>query len=193
MTTEYREPELQECDDDEAPITPSDENAPGDEVEALIVKAHDSHLAASRAAEAAKDHLRFAIETGESLKKLKDLIGHGRWLRWFAENEPRLGFSTRTATDYMKMAELSDKDRQRAADLTSIRSVLKAFKKGRTHERPPSPTLSEPYSVLVDAVIRCRGADALLAYIRGLDEANEVSRAKFEEAVRAVQEEWGAP
>ena len=199
MTTEFREPDRQDREDDEAPIdidrasAPTNVNTQGDKVEDLIVKAHDSHLKASRAAEAAKDHLRLAIETGESLKKLKKLIGHGKWLRWFAENEQRLGFSERTSSDYMRMADLSEKDRQRAADLTSIRSVLKALKeKGPPQDPIPRPTLAEPIATLLDVCIQQANAAAVLGYIRGLKEANEVSPDQFEQAVRAVQQEWGA-
>jgi hypothetical protein len=96
----------------------------------------------------------------------------------------------------MWLAGLSEADWQRVANMPlrdAAQELRKAEKEDRDPQDPiPTPPLAEPIATLLDVCIQQADAAAVLAYIRGLEEANEVSRAKFEEAVRAVQEQWGA-
>ena len=52
--------------------------------------------------EAARATLAHAIRAGELLQQAKELLKHGEWAPWLAEN---CEFSARTARNYMRLAE----------------------------------------------------------------------------------------
>jgi hypothetical protein len=159
-------------------------------IETLLSHANESHLDSQRAAGEA---VRFATEAGKALQEIKDLVGHGNWRGWLSDNRERLKFSARTATDYIRLAKMSEANRQRAADL-SIRATLKML--GAPEDDPedsnppnlttPSPTLSEPYLItFMHAILRDARADVITSYLRTLEQANPVSADELDAAVRA--------
>jgi hypothetical protein len=164
-------------------------------IETLLARANECHLAATRAdeesARLAKESTRLAKETGDVLRELKQIVGHGGWLRWLKDNEDKLGFSNRTARLYMQLAELPELDWQRVADLP-LRQAMKAMAVGKPQEPTPTPSLSPDYALLVDACILLAGADVVSAYIERLECKNKVSTDRFDQAVIAVRRELAA-
>jgi hypothetical protein len=167
----------------------------GVEIDALIAQSNEAHRKSRRAAGAS---MRFGREAGKALLKIKEAVqsNGGRWLAWQEAYKDKFEYSTRSARLYMWLAGLSEADWQRVANMPlrdAAQELRKAEKEDRDPQDPiPTPPLAEPIATLLDVCIQQADAAAVLAYIRGLEEANEVSRAKFEEAVRAVQEQWGA-
>jgi hypothetical protein len=156
------------------------------QIETLLARANESHLASQRAAGEA---VGFATEAGKALQEIKDLVGHGNWRGWLSDNRERLKFSARTATDYIRLAKMSEANRQRAADL-SIRATLKMLGAPEDSNPPnpttPSPTLSEPYLVtMADAILRDVRADVLASHLRTLEQVNAVSADELDAAVEA--------
>jgi Protein of unknown function (DUF3102) len=48
------------------------------------------------------------IQLGAELTALKDDVGHGKWLKWFRDNDGLLGFSVDTAENYMRLYRNQD-------------------------------------------------------------------------------------
>lgn len=83
-----------------------------------------------------RDALRHALAAGEALNKAKKLTPRGQWLPWLES----IRVPGRTATMHMKLAA----NRQRVADLDSVRAATTALKpKKQPAEKPKKPRSKE--------------------------------------------------
>jgi transposase len=70
------------------------------ELAAIANRSHAAHAGALR------EGLEHAVKAGEALRQARDIIGHGGWLKWLAEN---FRGSQSTARRYMRCAEHKDR------------------------------------------------------------------------------------
>lgn len=103
----------------------------------LASKINAEHAAAEQHARTAVEH---AIAAGELLAQAKAQLPHGAWLPWLAEN---FTGSTRTASAYMRLSA----NRQRVADLTTVREALEYLSEPRDQ---PSTAIVEHETTLED-------------------------------------------
>lgn len=94
-----------------------------EELVSLAVEIREEHEACEHDAQSAVER---AIRCGEMLSEAKEKAGHGNWLPWLEANFPS---SERTARGYMAMAA----NRQRVADIGSVREALAELAEPRTH------------------------------------------------------------
>jgi len=78
------------------------------EAEVLAPLIRTEHQASNQAME---DGLAHAIQCGEYLAKAKKLVAHGQWGMWVKEN---CGFTSKTASNYMRLWERQDDIPERA-------------------------------------------------------------------------------
>lgn len=133
--------------------------------------------------------LNFVINAGELLNEAKELVKHGEWEKWLAENVSCI--SKRTAENYMKLAK-NAKDPKNASMLTDIGSLKEAYERVgilRKKDEPATGTASkEPKTKAVSPqqmrdkdngqykVIRDGVSNKCVAHVRNtLSEANGIN------------------
>jgi hypothetical protein len=103
--------------------------------------------------EAGKRTFGVAIEIGRLLSAQKKTLGHGRWLPWL---EDHIQFTSRTATNYMRLFENRDKLKSETiSDLAEAYRVLAHKNPNRTipnagppKQKRPKPQKPEPSSAI---------------------------------------------
>jgi hypothetical protein len=87
----------------------------------------------------AEDALAKAIRIGELLTEEKEHAGHGNWLVWLADNVP---FTSRTATNYMRVFAAKSETVSDFGQLTDIYKTLTEPKQAAKPTMPVSTGLS---------------------------------------------------
>jgi Protein of unknown function (DUF3102) len=87
------------------------------DLDALAAAANAEHHAYQTTQAAALEH---AMAAGDALIEAKELVGHGRWLRWVAEH---CDFTDRTASNYMRLA----RNRKAVTDMDGVGQALDAL------------------------------------------------------------------
>lgn len=165
-----------------------------DELSRLTREANHHHDLASSAARTALLHAR---ECGSRLLRIKESLGHGKFLPWLKDN---FHASDRTAQGYMRLAA----NPQRVADLgsVSIREALKAISDG---SRKTAPHAHCPFEISNDQAVMffhpegagygiispSRDAGYFhLAYVTGTDGNDDDGRALITGTRRPVQRDY---
>ena len=93
------------------------------------------HAAQARSARIHRLRVAHAVECGQTLLRLKELVGRGHWAGWVQQ---RCGLSRMTANRYMRLAGQTDK----LAPMMSIRGAYLAagiIRKPRPEPDPETP------------------------------------------------------
>lgn len=107
------------------------ENLPTNKTELAVRKIIDLHESIIGGM---KNVLQNAMVLGEELSKIKETIGHGKWLPWLEENVP---FSERSARNYINIYRNRELlNRQPVADL---KSAIKFLSDGSQDEKEINP------------------------------------------------------
>jgi len=119
--------------------------AKADDIQSLVAELKQEHAARL---EAAQRTLACARRSGQILLKLKKQIGRGCWGDWLYATVKTLGFSERTAQQYMALAEHWDElPAESVADLT-ITEALKLLQKPKAQDTalltPSAPPTAAP-------------------------------------------------
>jgi len=98
----------------------------------------------------ALDALDRAIRVGELLSKAKSRVPHGQWLSWLAEN---VGFSERTARNYMRVFENREKLKSaNVADLADAYQMLILGTNSAPMTKAESEWVHKRITRMIDAV-----------------------------------------
>ena len=165
-------------------------SAPSDDIAALIELANEWHRKAERAKQ---EYMHFVLSAGQTLLRLKQKVGHGRWLRWLQDQRGKLEFSDRTARLYMDIAQhLPESELATVANL-SLREAARMAVLNRSGQRPKPqqphalPRLAIRLRPLVDAALQLAGADDHPRLYPRPRPSDASFAAQFDQAVRSVR------
>ena len=106
--------------------------APRTDADLLDAYARQINMAHVGCVQAEGRALQYALAAGRLLRKVKALVGHGRFIPWIKQH---CRFSYDTALAYKTIADWCEANPERAQYLKSIRQVLEARRQDRVPER----------------------------------------------------------